>query len=183
MNINEFQVEDYKLKLDYLKSQFDRMWQRFNYFLTIEVALFGAFGWLAFESEKYNPKAMLLTALLGLAVSGLWYVIGAQDRALVEFYRANVDDAAERIATEYKDRHVAVEMKSVRNSVTSWYWEKISMTRMPAVVSLMLIVIWLALLLYGLSLCKPFASCFSSLPSVVLTATTFFPASVAVPLM
>ena len=150
MNIDEFRVDDYKLKLDYLKSQFDRMWQRFNYFLTIEVTLFGAFGWLAFE--KPNPQASLVTALLGLAVSGLWYVIGAQDRALVEFYRASVDDAAEHIAPEYKDRHVAVETKSVFNNVTSWYCERISITRMPAVVSLMLIVTWLALLLYKLLL-------------------------------
>jgi hypothetical protein len=154
MNIDEFLVDDYKLKLDYLKSQFDRMWTRFNFFLSIEVALFGFLGWLVFE--KHNLGAMLLPASIGLAVSGLWYIIGAQDRALVEFYRSNVNDAAKRIANNCKDElewygngHAAIEAKSVFNGLTSWYWKTASITRMPAVVSLMLIVIWLMLLLYG----------------------------------
>jgi hypothetical protein len=159
MNIDEFEVDDYKLKLDYLKSQFDRMWTRFNFFLSIEVALFGFLGWLVFEKD--NPNATPLPALLGLAVSGLWYVIGAQDRALVEFYRSNVSDAANRISARcktelqwYGNEHAAAEAKSVFNDLTSWYWKKASITRLPAVVSLMLMVIWLVLLLYGRHLFK-----------------------------
>jgi len=153
MDNDEFLVDDYKLKLDYLKSQFDRMWTRFNFFLSIEVALFGFLGWLVFE--KHNPNASLLPALLGLAVSGLWHVIGSEDRALVTFYRSNVNAAANRIAASkdgrqwYGKEHAAIETKSVFNGLSSWYWEKISITRMPAVVSLILIVIWLVLIICG----------------------------------
>ncbi len=153
MDNDEFLMDDYKLKLDYLKSQFDRMWTRFNFFLSIEVALFGFLGWLVFE--KHNPNASPLPSLLGLAVSGLWYVIGAQDRALVEFYRSNVNAAAKRFAKGkdehqwYEAEHTAIEAKSVFNGLSSWYWKRVSITRMPAVVSLILIVIWLVLLIWG----------------------------------
>jgi hypothetical protein len=152
MDSDEFLVDDYKVKLDYLKAQFDRMWTRFNFFLSIEVALFGFLGWLVFE--KHNPNASLLPSLLGLAVSGLWYVIGAEDRALVTFYRSNVDAAANRIANSeerkwYAKEHAAIETKSVFNDLSSWYCETISITRIPAVVSLLLIVIWLALTVWG----------------------------------
>lgn len=154
MNKDDFLVEDYKLKLDYLKSQFDRLWTRFNFFLSVEVALFGFLGWLVFE--KHNPNATPLPALLGLSVSLLWYVIGAQDRALVEFYRLKVNEAAKRIASNgrddlkwYRDEHAAVEAQSIFKGITSWYWKKVSITRIPVIVSLMLFTVWLALLFWG----------------------------------
>ncbi len=153
MDIDEFAVDDYKQKLDYLKSQFDRMWTRFNFFLSIEVALFGFLGWLAFE--KNDPDATALPALVGLAVSALWYVIGAQDRALVEFYRSNVDGAAARVAASsdrlqwFAKQHAASQAPTVFKGLTSWYWTRASITKMPAVVSLLLIVIWLTLLICG----------------------------------
>jgi hypothetical protein len=153
MDIDLFLVEDYRLKLDYLKSQFDRMWTRFNFFLSIEVALFGFLGWLVFD--KATPNASTLPASLGLAVSALWYVIGTQDRFLVEFYRANVNTAAGRIARSKEElqwfgkEHAAIGADTGFKGLTSWYWERTSITRMPAVVSLLLIVIWLMILLWG----------------------------------
>jgi len=33
--------DDYKVKLDYVRGQYDRLWQRFNFFLTVELVLFG----------------------------------------------------------------------------------------------------------------------------------------------
>jgi hypothetical protein len=63
--------------------------------------------------------------------------LGAQDRALVEFYRENVSEAAKRIAgikeelKWYENKHVAVEVPNVDGGFTSWYRRRVSMTRMP----------------------------------------------------
>jgi len=38
----DFLIEDYWQKISYLKDHFTRLWNRFNYFLTIQSALFGA---------------------------------------------------------------------------------------------------------------------------------------------
>jgi len=63
MATEDFLSEDYKLKVDFLKSQFDRLWTRFNYFLTVEMALFGALGFVVFEKRDFAPVPLI--GLLG----------------------------------------------------------------------------------------------------------------------
>jgi hypothetical protein len=135
MSHDDFLVEDYKLKLGYLTSQFDRLWTRFNYFLTVEMALFGFMGYL---------------------VSALWYVIGAEDRALVEAYRARANVAAKRIAEKwgeelswYEWEHAAAEIDTRFKSPFSWYWSAISVTRLPVVLPLLLSLVWILVLIFG----------------------------------
>ncbi len=48
--IENFLLEDYKLKTDFLKAQFERLWKRFEFFLVIESALF------AFFFSSYLPR-------------------------------------------------------------------------------------------------------------------------------
>jgi len=38
MELDDFLLEDYKLKIAYLTNHFDRMWNRFNFFVGIETA-------------------------------------------------------------------------------------------------------------------------------------------------
>lgn len=151
MSIETFVVEDYKLALGYLEGQFARLWQRFNFFLTIQTALFGFFGWLAFDAG--NLPATRFACLLGVFVAALWYVVSAQDRALVEIYRGRVKYAAEKIAAlrsigaEDYDRHfVGAKADSHWRSIDSWYWSPLSITRLPVWLSLLLVLVWLVLL-------------------------------------
>ena len=83
--MEDHSFEDFKLKLDYLKSQYERLLSRFNYFLTVEIALFGFLGWLVFE--KGNIAAVRVPAVFGALVSLLWYIVAAEDQALVKEYR------------------------------------------------------------------------------------------------
>jgi hypothetical protein len=46
----KFQIEDYRQKVQYLKDHFARIWTRFNYFLTLQSALFGV---AIISIEKY----------------------------------------------------------------------------------------------------------------------------------
>jgi hypothetical protein len=154
MSHDDFLVEDYKLKLGYLTSQFDRLWTRFNYFLTVEMALFGFMGYLVFD--KSNIRSVPFVGSIGLTVSALWYVIGAEDRALVEAYRARANVAAKRIAEKwgeelswYEWEHAAAEIDTRFKSPFSWYWSAISVTRLPVVLPLLLSLVWILVLIFG----------------------------------
>ncbi len=140
-------LEDFKLKLDYLKAQYDRLLTRFHYFLTIEVALFGSVAWLAFD--KSNLLATRLPALLGVFVSLLWYIVAAEDRALVDEYRKRAEQSAEKCGKEFAADHPAKRLQSHWNSPLSWYWETLSVTRIPVHAALLVLVIWLFLLYCG----------------------------------
>jgi hypothetical protein len=150
----EFIVEDYKLALDYLQKQFDRLWLRFNFFLTVQMALFGFLGWLAYD--KGELTGVRFVAGLGLFVSALWYVVAAQDRSLVDVYRGRTRAAAERIAgldelgmKDYGTTYVGAAARSDRTSLSSWYWQPLSITRLPVYISLSLGLVWLTLLVSG----------------------------------
>lgn len=92
----DFLLEDYKQKIVYLTSHLQRMWTRFNFFVTIESALLGG----KFLIASNVPSQELATA--GMVLSALWYVMGAQDRYLVKIYRWHVEQAAKRIAKSFK---------------------------------------------------------------------------------
>ncbi len=50
--MNQSALELYKLNWGALSSQYTRLLTRFNYFLTVETALFGFVGWLLFERHQ-----------------------------------------------------------------------------------------------------------------------------------
>ena len=84
MDPKEFLLEDYKQKISYLVAHLGRMWTRFNFFITLEAALLG--GKLLLVGEKPSP----LVGVIGTILSFTWYLMGAQDRFLADFYRWQV---------------------------------------------------------------------------------------------
>ena len=143
--------EDFKLKIDYLKDQYQRLLVRFNYFLTVEVALFGFLGWLIFE--KNNVAATRLPALIGVLVSFLWYIVAAVDRELAKQYRERADRSAQRLGEEFAADHPAKGATSCWTSILSWYCRPLlSVTRIPVYSALISLVIWLGVLICGSAL-------------------------------
>jgi hypothetical protein len=154
MTSDDFLVEDYKLALGYVQGQFGRLWQRFNYFLTVQLGLFGFLGWLVFD--KGTEKGVWQVCAIGALISVLWYIVAAQDHGLVVFYRKRTQSAAARIAaspslkaTFVAEEYVGKETDSVWNSPLSWYLRPISITRLPALISLLLLGVWAFLLSTG----------------------------------
>jgi hypothetical protein len=87
--VTAFLAKDYELKVRYLSDHFTRMWNRFNYFLVLESALFAAF--IAFFRERDDREdSAVFVAGAAVVVSACWYVFGAQDRYLVEIYRSQI---------------------------------------------------------------------------------------------
>jgi hypothetical protein len=148
-----FLLQDYQLKVRYVSDHFQRMWTRFNFFLTIEGAVLGA---LVFSSEKRD----WWLGLYGMLVSAVWYLFGAQDRFLVRLYRTQVRETAGQIAgragltdyvyvgrTEEADRYLrqqdpTYEQRSWFETFTEFRSEELSITRLPAAVPLALLLFW-----------------------------------------
>ena len=144
--------EDYKLKLQYLMAQFDRLWNRFNFFLSAQLAVFGFLGYVTFTLR--SPGATRLPIVVGLLVSGLWYIVGAQDRALVEIYREHARVAAAQFSQHpdgiknYEQSHPAAEGNRYWSGFDSWYLPAIGITRLPALLGIALVVVWLLMLFF-----------------------------------
>jgi hypothetical protein len=165
----DFLKEDYKMKLDYLTAQLERMWGRFNFFLTIELALFGFLGFLTFDVKNLNGTH--LPILLGLLVSTLWYLVSAQERALVDKYRSRANRTAKRVAAThaqlawFEQDHAAAEVESFWRSPISWYWRRTSITRLPVLLAIGLFILWLVLLLYWRPWVEPMISSLTAISS------------------
>ena len=165
MSAEDFAIEDFKLALTYLQGQFARLWQRFNFFLTVQLALFGFFGWLVFEKE--NLPATGFICWFGIAIAALWYVVAAQDRALVEVYRKRVEEAAKKIARspslgaeDYGKRFIGAGAESqFRSSLIVWYWRPLSITILPVWIALFLLMVWGVLLAKGFEWFQSLATC------------------------
>lgn len=155
---HQFLLDDYKLKVQYLTDQFSRMWARLSYFVTVELALFGALGYVVFDSDGRDLRVAPVVVTLGAVVSAAWYVVGAQDRFLVTAYRddmratANLMSEVLKGLSWYGPHYVGsrsggpsrVHVESEDWSVLSWYCEELSITRVPSLVAILLFLFWVA---------------------------------------
>lgn len=142
-----FLIEDYWQKVQYLKDHFTRLWNRFNYFLTIQSALFGA---TVLSPEKYRWWVPVFAAL----VCVLWYIFGAQDRYLVDLYRREIEQALDQIRPRLRltNYYSVGQTKNIDNlrikqAFYQWRWESLSTTKLPALFPVILLLIWAAILL------------------------------------
>ena len=150
----DFLTADYWQKVQYLKDHFTRVWNRFNYFLTIQSALFGA---TVLSPDKYRWWVPLFAAL----VCALWYIFGAQDRYLVDLYRKEIEQALESVRgrlelTNYffvgqtediPDQAERIKDLGVKPSFYQWRWRFLSTTKLPALFPVILLLIWVTILI------------------------------------
>jgi len=157
---SDFAQKDYELKVAYLTNHFQRMWTRFNYFVVIEAALIGG-------KTIFGDKTVSVVGLcFGLTLSVIWYVMGAEDRFLVQKYRTQVKEAAilltdslwpttVRKYTFVGDpigggESIVSPHKGWLDHITGWRVESISTTRLASLIPLLVSVVWLSLLISAL---------------------------------
>lgn len=146
---SDFALRDYELKITYLSNHFQRMWTRFNYFVVVEAALLG--GRTIFGDKQLTVWGIAF----GLGLSLIWYVMGAQDRYLVQVYRRQIEDAADLIfdglATVSSRRIAAVGQvpdprHHIRGSIHAWRLDPISTTKLAALIPLVVTAAWAVML-------------------------------------
>jgi hypothetical protein len=161
MDVDQFLLEDLKLKVDFLNAHFQRMWTRFNFFITIESILVGFL--FSSGTNGLSDKAIYFASVEAL-LSIVWWVFGAQDRYLVRYYRAQVKDVADRIATTdaklsyYRHHYVSAPAEERENDPEAhrqkkrwnpleWRIEFLSITRLAALFPLVLLFLWLLMII------------------------------------
>ncbi|MFL5652828.1 MAG: hypothetical protein ACJ8CB_01415 [Ktedonobacteraceae bacterium] len=165
MDVDQFLLEDLRLKVDYLNAHFQRMWTRFNFFVTIEAVLVGFL--FSSGANAFSGNAIYL-AFVEAFLSIIWWVFGAQDRYLVRFYRDQVRNVAERIAitdeklSYYRHRYVSATPEELEHdpyaikhakrwSLLEWRLEPLSITRLAALFPLIILLLWLLVIIILLS--------------------------------
>jgi len=145
----DFLIKDYDLKVGYLTAHLSRMWTRFNYFVSVESALVGG------KFIIGNGKLSTELAIVGTALSAIWYVMGAEDRFLVRVYRDHVKDAAALVAQSVWTadvppyRHVGEvteSSKAIDSGISGWRLEPISTTHLAAWIPLVVLGAWIGVL-------------------------------------
>ena len=148
----KFLINDYELKVDYLKDHFTRVWVRFNYFLGLQSALFGA---AILSPEKYNLWIPIFAAILCIP----WYIFGAQDRYLVALYRKQIEHVVIKLKSELKlsdyyfiGQTEDIEGESeklknlgVKNTIYQWRNNNLSTTKLAAIFPLFLFTTWIVI--------------------------------------
>ena len=154
----DFHKEHYYKKIDYLKDHFSRMWTRFNFFLTVESALFG--GKVFVQSNTIATNEFLWQiALIGFFVSVIWYIMGAEDKYLVNLYRKEVEQEFEKLKeclsphitekmTYYVGQTKDVSDLRLKTGLFEWKFERISTTTMAAIIPFLLMLVWGGMLLW-----------------------------------
>ena len=143
-----FYKEDYKLRIEYLNQHFSRMWTRFNFFLTIESALFGIL-FRPPNGAEFKDHALLVIPI-ALLLCICWYAFGAQDRYLVELYRKQIEYVKEELnnhfelsSYDYVGQTNELEMTTrPKYGLFQWRFELISTTKLAAVFPLIFAVLW-----------------------------------------
>jgi hypothetical protein len=166
-NEQAFLQKDYELKISYLTNHMSRMWTRFHYFLVLETALTG--GKFVIDGGTSSQ----FVSVVGVVVSVLWYIMGAEDCYLVNLYRDQVGKTAQKLAElvwpnkderdEY--RYVGQINKDDEDRVKSlwkrffqfdwlsgWHWEPISTTHLASFIPFFIMIFWLFVLLFNPSL-------------------------------
>lgn len=150
-----FLQKDYEMKVRFLENHFGRMWTRFNFFMVATTAL--ALGLFQGLRDGKTVADSIPYPLAGALLALCWYVYGAQDRYLVEGYRAEIGRVfrtiAERLPLPDEPSYPAVGDLGgvrVRRSWYQWRLEPVSTTKLVALFPLVVLTGWLMLLVQGI---------------------------------
>jgi hypothetical protein len=159
-------AEDFRQQCTNLQNQYTRMHGRMQLITGLNTVLLPTLGALAVAASRDDVGYgwLLLFPAAGMLLSAIGYVAGANDRHLVELYRKQLAQAANNLlesngVTDPKavyetwahagrnPREVEDIVGKPRNSLTSWRWDPVSVTRLPALLSLVFFFVWLLVVL------------------------------------
>jgi hypothetical protein len=172
----ELLLEDFKQQCTNLQGQYTRMHNRLQLLVGLNTALLPTFGAVALASSKGDVGRLwlILFPITGLLLSAIGFLTSSTDRKLVTIYRDQLSWTAECVLSAYGGEpfeyklwlHIGRDPTEVNlyltppgqakrpiwDRMTSWRWAPLSVTRLPAMLSLAFLVIWLVLLVVLLQL-------------------------------
>jgi hypothetical protein len=142
---NDFLKDVYKLRIQFYSEHTSRMWTRFNFLLTAEIGLFGFF--LSIWTKQLWQQKLWLFPTVGVFVSLVWYILGAQDRYYFEGFRKQIQYLEKEITKELEiedGRMFAFgNPVDVKQDIFTWRWKLISLSRLIAAFPIFFLIIWI----------------------------------------
>ena len=140
----DFLIEAYKIRAKLYSDLTTRMWIRFNYLLTASTALFGLFFTVWMNSD--SPEGVFWFPIVGIIISALWFILGAQDRYYFEGFRNQTRQVEAELSKELNSTNLqGLEFGSAnvdRTNLLTWRWKRASLSRLPAIVPLFFVFLW-----------------------------------------
>ena len=149
---NDFLKEVYKLRVQLYGEFTGRMWSRFNFLLTAEIGAIGFFITSSIEPEWRDN--LWLFPVIGMFVSLIWYILGAQDRYYFEGFRKQVQYLENQMMKELGikdlDSFAFGNPINVKKDLFTQRWRFISLSRLVAALPLFFLISWVIALWFTL---------------------------------
>jgi len=149
-------LEAYKAAIGYFSDYANRVWTRFNILLAIDIGL-ATLLWNTWQSNQRQNLPIMLP-FLGLIVSLLLYVQSAQDKYAIRHQMRRINQL--RVILEEKvgqkdipalftplDDTDLQKREFIFEGITSWRSNFISVTRIPAITSLLFMLLWVVVII------------------------------------
>lgn len=146
-----FLIEAYKLAVNYFSGYADRIYNRFNIFLGIEIALSAIYASAWFQTKGTSIGEQLIL-MLGIIISLLLYIQSAQDNFVTKRHRERINNIRELIEKKVKLKNTPalfspldetdIYKRLIFEDVTSWRAQFISVSRVRVITSLVFVFFW-----------------------------------------
>ncbi len=113
-------VHYYEMRMIALTNYSTQIWNRFNWFLTLELAIFGFFFT---QFGALPPNSAIIVPIIGIVIAVLWTLIGSEDYLSVKRRRqatAGVDQKIRKIFSEQGIEFETQTKKSFTNFRQTW---------------------------------------------------------------
>jgi len=86
----------YEVRMYALSEYSERVWIRFNWFLTLQLAVFGLYS---NRLEKITSQAIMASGLpiIGIALALLWFLLGAEDYVSAKKHGARTNEVEKKV--------------------------------------------------------------------------------------
>jgi len=107
-------IHYYEVRMKALSEYSDRVWNRFNWFLTLQLAILGFFL-SQIEKTATQPFLAYGVSIVGVVIAGIWALMGAEDYVSMRKHGKRTVVVEERVKDEFLRQGVDFEV-SVRKS-------------------------------------------------------------------
>lgn len=111
-------IHYYEVRMMALSEYSDRVWNRFNWFMTVEVAIFGFFF---SQVDKIVLQSLLHNGipLVGITIALLWSLMGAEDYVSMRKHGKRTTEVEWQVMERFKDSGLSFEVQ-VRKSFVNF---------------------------------------------------------------
>lgn len=107
-------VHYYEVRMLALTEYSSRIWNRFNWFLTLELAIFGFF----FSHLETLPKNFIsIVPTIGIVIALLWFLIGFEDRKSMKRHGEVVNEIDIEINKIFTEQDVSFDLKYKKHPI------------------------------------------------------------------